>query len=342
MPDRQAFGEAVAALLAQVEKRRRRYVQFFYINSVLAFVLVTVTILYSGSMLAAIAQAMGRTSPISTPEIVSLYFFAALCAASLVLLPVFRYQGSLKPEFALHRRVWQRVCEALEQIELMPRGAEFEHQMRATGLFGEFCGVAERPGIKGRAGDLMFWVQEMVLAEDTDAAPFCGLVVFGRSDNRLHGDDERRNYTANLMNYDMALQGEAAPFQALMQLVASAQLPVQKLYWDHRLLQGLQALRDKAEDWFTSRHAKPALDAELAFEAQFPVAPDMLEAFAGPAQGEGEPSFKLSLQGNNYVAALRCSSPLFLNFSLFEAAFPKENALFIYDLVQCIGRTAAR
>lgn len=334
MLNRQAFEEALASLHAQVEKRRRRYLWFFRFNSVLAFVLVAAVLFYNSTLLTSIAQAIGRTTPISTLEILSLYFFAVLCAVSLVLMPVLRYQGSLKPEFALHRRVWQRLCEAMGDAELMPCGAEFHHQVRASGLFNEFSGIAERPGIKGRVGDYQFWIQEMAINSEEGAAPFCGIVIFGRSDHRLHGDDSKRNYKANTHDYDVVLQGEAAPFLPFVPLAGRLSAFTHRLHWDQVLLQRLQLLRDKAEGWFTNRHTKPALEAELAYEAQFLAPPDILEAYKTAQANEGYPVFQLSLQGNDYTATLRSPSPLFLGFSLFEPQFFSEKAQFIYELVQ--------
>ncbi len=339
MLNRQGFEEVLGSLRAQVEKRRRRYLRFFYINSVLAFVLVAVALFCSDTVLASIAHAMGRITPISTPEILSFHFFALICAASLVLLPVLRYQGSLKPEFALHRRVWQRLCEAMGEVELMPRGAEFQHQLRASALFNAGAGIAERPGIKGRAGSYQFWVQEVAIVNNEGEAPFCGVAVFGRSDRRLHGDEDKRVYRASIADDDINLQAEAAHFRPFAQLVLHAPSR-QKLYWDLRLLHYLQGLRDRAGEWFANRHTKPALAAELDYEAQFLAPADMQQAFYDACESLQFPDIQLSLQANNYVAVLRCASPLFINFSLFEPAFPAEKAMFVLALVQAIEKIA--
>lgn len=342
MIERQAFEEAVARLQAQVEARRRRHLRLFYINSVLACVLVVAVFCCSGTILGSIAHAIGRTSPISTLEYFSFYFFTTLCAASLVLLPVLRYQGSVKPEFALHRLVWQRLCDAMGNVELMPRGAEYQHQLQACGSFGAFAGVAERAGIKGRAGEYQFWMQEVAINSSEGDMPFCGIAVFGRSDHRLHGDDVQRHYQAGIADHDMILQAEAAPFQRFAALTGRAPVGRQKLYWDHKLLHQLQVLRERGEEWFINRHTKPALAAELDYEAQFLPAPDLLEAFRGAQESGQYPAFYLSLQGNDYVATLRCASPLFLNFSLFEPSFPTDKAVFAYELVCAISEIAGK
>lgn len=338
MTGHKEFEDVLSSLQALVEARRRRYLRLFYINSALAFALVVIVACCSGALLDNIAHGMGRTTPVSAPEMISFYFFTLICAASLVLLPVLRYQGSIKPEFALHRRIWQRLCEAMGDVQIMPRGAEYQHRLRAGGSFSASAGIAERLGIKGRAGGYQFWVQEVAINNSEGEAPFCGIAIFGRSDSRLHGDDNRRNYQAGIADHVMTLQGEAVPFQGFVVLAGHLPGGRQKICWDQKLLHRLQAVRGKVQEWFMNRHTKPALAAEVEYEAQFLPAPDLLAAYKQVQGGEQYPVLYLSLQGNDYVATLRCASPIFLNFSLFDPYFPRDKAMFMYELVQCVDR----
>ncbi len=376
MLTREEFLEAFTTLRVSLERRRKRYLLQWYVQTVMAASLLVAGPGYPRASLEWLADKLHRAAPVSGTEVAAFVFFAICMSVVLVVAPLIGYRGGVKPEFSIQRVVWLRLCAWLGEAELSSMAASFRHIALESGLFPADAGVSESVGIRGEMGGISYFIQEMAVSSALAGVHECvfkGLFVvcksiaaqprsaFNKSDRvlLLHRDfiaqeallqagwDEPRLHEVSLLEamsitcVKSSMTNEKTPYslawqKSVLPLVhAAAALPLRRMRLDSWLLHHAQVVMGRLQGGWLARSERPALEAELSYDAQFTVPHAVVHAL----QIEKPPfhaAFGAAIIGDISVVALPSPATFFSPASVFEPSITREEASFIYDLASFI------
>ncbi len=376
MLSREAFIQEFAELRVLLEKRRKHYLLFFYGNALLAIVLLVAAFWYPHTILTWLAGILHRSTPVTALESASLMFFACFCAVALICTPLLRYRGSLKAEYSLPKMLLIRLCEWLGDATPTVSGASFVQEARGCGMFPADAGISEQAGIRGVVNNITYYIQEMAVSSALSGANMCVFrgffLVCRRPQPRtvLHYEQHSRTlvlHREHVVSDLLISQGwektEYVTMQALevlnlacvtthladaqsivteswlsaLQVLAQQASAIIQAKKENQALCATQNYYTSIKKWFAARKERPAIEAELVYDAQFCSPPNNILITRQSEQSPFNNSFGISYVSGAYIVALPCAAPLFMMPSLFEPSFTEAQAIFLYDMVYWLG-----
>ncbi len=169
-----AFNKEFSTLLASLEERRKRYLNFFYLGTGVAILFLFAAFAYPSIILGGILAAFHMPATVKTGDIFSLIFFALFCSAFLIFTPIYHYRGTNRSaalktfrfhRFSLKDEAYSKLFKLFGSFEFAPRGGISLVETRHSTLFPEHQLYLPEDFIVGRLNDIVVKLCEANIAK---------------------------------------------------------------------------------------------------------------------------------------------------------------------------------